>query len=168
MRVLNFVDRLIDNIGKVVSFTLIAIMLILVYAVIMRYVFNDSPEWTHETSLFLYGGLGMMLGGYTLLRRSHVRMDLIYNMLSPRKRAILDSITAPLFFLLIILLIWQGWETFRWSWLVEQRTDSMWHPLIWPAKLAIPIGAGLLLLMGTVDFVRNVYFSLKGKKLDEH
>ena len=110
----------------------------------------------------------MMLGAYTLLRRSHVRMDLIYNMLSPRKKAIIDSITAPLFFLLIILLIWQGWETFRWSWLVEQRTDSMWHPLIWPAKLAIPIGASLLLLMGTVDFVRNVYFSLKGKRLDEH
>ena len=170
MRIIGSVLRLIDAIsdwtGKIFIWALLPLIIILVYAVIMRYIFNDPVIWAHETSLFMYGGLGILIGAHVLRHRGHIRMDLFYNRLSSRKRAILDAVTAPLFFFLIILIIWYGWGMTEWAIRTHKITDSMWHPIVWPARLTIPIGGFLLLIQGAADFARNVYLAVRGRAIE--
>ena len=163
---LRLIDTISDRVGKIVAWFTLALVAMLVYAVIMRYAFNNSPEWAHETSLFMYGGICMFAGAYVLYHRGHIRMDLFYERLSPRGKAIMDSITAPFFFLFVVFLIWFGWELALWAIKTGKTTDSMWHPILWPVKLAIPIGGFLLLVQGIADFIRNLYFAIRGRSIE--
>jgi len=113
-----------------------------------------------------FGSVGVLIGGYVLLHKGHIRMDLFYNLFSLRKRAIIDCITTPIFFYLLILIIWHGWELTDWAIKTGKVTDSMWHPVLWPAKLTLPIGGALLLLQGTADFILNLYFAVRGRSIE--
>lgn len=164
--IVRFVDTISDRTGKILGWFLLALIVILVYAVVMRYIFNDPVIWAHETALFLYGGVGVMIGAYVLRHKAHIRMDLFYLRLSPRKRAIIDCITAPFFFFLMVLIIWHGWELAEWAIKTGKVTDSMWHPILWPAKLTLPIGGFLLLMQGAADFVRDLYLAIRGRSIE--
>ncbi|MCK4723891.1 MAG: TRAP transporter small permease subunit, partial [Dehalococcoidia bacterium] len=107
-----------------------------------------------------------MIGAYVLRHKGHIRMDIFYEPLSLRKRAVIDSITASFFFLFMVLLIWQGWVLAEWAIKTGKVTDSMWHPILWPIKLAIPIGGFLLLFQGIADFIRNLYFAIHGRGME--
>jgi len=76
----------------------------------MRYVFDKPTLFAHETGIYLYAFNGMMAGAWVLLHEEHVKMDALYGRLSPRTKAILDLITAPLFFYFCGLVLWQGWD----------------------------------------------------------
>lgn len=164
--VLRVVDAISDRTGKIVIWFLLALVLILVYAVVMRYIFRDPVIWAHETALFMYGGIGVLVGAYVLRHKGHIRMDIFYERLSPRKRAVIDSITASFFFLFMVLLIWQGWELAEWAIKTGKVTDSMWHPILWPVKLTIPIGGFLLLMQGAADFIRDLHFAIRGRSIE--
>src|SRR5439155_511532 len=83
-----------------------------------------------------------------LAHRRHVRIDVIYDRLSPRTRAKLDLFTFVFFFIYVAGLIWVG-STLAWgSFLEGEGTGTPWNPRIWPVKFAIPIAGVLLLLQG--------------------
>jgi len=85
---------------------------ITLYLVVLRYIFNSPTIWAFEVSNFLFGGIIILGGGYLLLHKGHVSVDIIYNRLSVRGKAILDLCTAPLFFLFVGVLMWQGIDMF--------------------------------------------------------
>ena len=165
VRVLGVVDSISDWSGKILGWLLIILSLILVYAVLMRYGFNWSPPWTHEAALFMYGGVAVLTGAYVLRHKGHIRMDIFYERLSLRKRAVMNSIFSPLFFGFMAILIWQGWEMTDFAMKTNQVTNSMWHPITWPAKLAMPVGGFLLLMQGTADFIRDLYLAITGRSI---
>ena len=139
--------------------------LLLVYEVIMRYGFNSPTIFAHETSLFLYGGTGMLVGGYVLLHNAHVRMDAVYGRLSPRSKAILDLITASIFFYLCGLVLWQGWGMGYRSLMAGEYTMTPWAPPYYPLKMAIPVAAFLILLQGLAKFIRDFFLAFRGREL---
>jgi TRAP-type mannitol/chloroaromatic compound transport system permease small subunit len=94
-------------------------------------------------------------GGYALLHRRHVTVDVVYARFSARTRAKLDVVTLVFFVLYLGTLIWAG---FVWGWdsiKIGETTGSPWNPPIWPVKLAIPIAAVLVLLQGIANVVRD-------------
>jgi len=99
VRLLRFIDNANEWVGRVVSFFVLAIMGVVIYEVAMRYLLVKSQLWVPETSLFLFGALFVLGGGYVFLHGSHVRLDAIYARFSPKVKAILDLITAIFFFL---------------------------------------------------------------------
>ena len=162
---IRWVDAMTEWIGKLASLMLIPMCLLLVYEVIMRYLLDNPTIFAQETSIYLYGGIGMFGGAYTLLYKGHVSLDIIYGRLSARRQAILDIITSPLFFLFCIVLIWQGWEMGYVSWTMDEHSPSPWGPPLYPIKLVIPVATGLLLLQGVVKLVRDIYIVVTGKEL---
>jgi len=165
VRVLGVVDSISDWSGKIIGWLLIILSLILVYAVLMRYGFNKPPSWAHETALFMYGGVAVLTGAYVLRHKGHIRMDIFYNRFSPRKKAIMNIICAPLFFGFMAILVWQGLDMTDYAIKHSQVTNSMWHPITWPAKLAMPLGGFLLLMQGTADFIRDLYLAIRGRSI---
>lgn len=131
----------------------------------MRYGFNSPTVFAHETSLFLYGGTGMLAGAFALRHDAHVRMDAVYGRLSPRSKAILDLITASIFFYLCALILWQGWEMAHRSLMVLEHTMTPWGPPYYPIKMAIPVAAFLILLQGLAKFIRDFFLAFRGSEL---
>jgi TRAP-type mannitol/chloroaromatic compound transport system permease small subunit len=164
-RFVSGIDTLSKWTGTVVGYFVPIMMLVLIYEVVMRYVFNEPTNWAHETSLYLFGSYFMLLGGYALYSRAHIAMDLLYNRWAPRMQAIADLITSLLFFFLIGGLLYFGaeyaWESvMRW-----EHSRTAWNPPIYPFKLMIPLGLTLILLQGLAKFVRDLNMAITGKKL---
>jgi len=151
--------------GNIVSVIYPVVVALVVYEIIMRFVFNAPTIWSNEATVYL-SALGYLLGGaYSLYYKAHVRVDILYLKFSPRVRAMLDVITF--FFTLIYMgsLIWFGsiytWESIK----ILEKTGSPWNPPIYPLKIAIPLGAFLILLQSITNFIRDLHFAIKGHKI---
>ena len=75
-KVLNLVEKILELICTVFVG---AIVLVLFYAVVMRYVFHMPPAWSIEVSRFMF--LWMVMFGAALVTRekSHIEIDFIVN-----------------------------------------------------------------------------------------
>ena len=154
-RYCDLIDRLNSWIGRFWALAIFGVTLAVLYEVISRGVFGRGTLWSNETTVYLSAIAYLIGGGYALAHRRHVRIDLVYDMLSPRKRAILDLFTFLFFVLYAGALIWvgttMGWTSFQQS----EGTGTPWNPPIWPVKLAIPAAALLLLLQGVANLLRD-------------
>jgi TRAP-type mannitol/chloroaromatic compound transport system permease small subunit len=109
-----------------------------------------------ERTVYLTAVAYLMAGGYTLLHRRHVIVDIVYAGLSRPARLYLDLLTFILFALYMGALIWFGWH-FAWtSFQQGETTGTLWSPPIWPVKFAIPFAGALLLLQGLANLIRDV------------
>ncbi|MFC1860917.1 TRAP transporter small permease subunit [Chloroflexota bacterium] len=162
---LKIIDKISDRLGKVVSFFIITIALIIGYEVVSRYIFNSPTLWAHETSLMFFAAFATLGGAYALLNRSHVNMDLIYGRLSVRTKAILDVITFFLFAFFCGVLIWTSGKTALKSLLMLEHASTNWEPPIYPFKLLLPVGTFFLLLQGIAKFIRDINILRKGEQV---
>ena len=162
---LRFINNMNDWVGKVVSFFVIPIMLILIWEVVARYVFDAPTFWAHETSEMFYGVHFMIAGSYCLRWKAHVNIDFLYGRLSVRRKAILDLFTWTVFFFFAGVLLWKtgliGWTSF----LRLEGTGSSWNPPLWPVKVAIPIAVALLLIQGISKYINDIYTAITGHEL---
>jgi len=160
------IDTINDKMGKGVSFLILILTLALIYEVVARYVFNKPTPWAHELGMFMFGAACMLAGAYVLLHKAHVNLDILYSRVTRRKQAILDLITAPVFFFVMILILWHGTDFALNSWKMLEISSSPWHPPYYPIKTIIPIAALLLLLQGIVKFTRDLFFVIRGRELE--
>lgn len=155
-RYCDFVDRLNSRIGRFWALAILGVTLAVLYEVASRSVFGQGTLWSNETTIYLSAAAYVIAGGYGLAHRRHVRIVLVYDLLSPRVRAILDCCTFLLFLLYMGGLAWVG-TTMAWtSYLQSEGTGTPWNPPIWPVKFAIPIAAALLLLQGSANLLRDI------------
>ncbi len=159
------IDAVSEWTGKIASKLIFAVVGVMVIGVVMRYFFNAPIFWAHHTSLYMCAAFGLLAAGYCLLHRAHVRIDIIYLRFSGRTQATLDVITAGLFFLFIIILLWQGILGFVDSWQLQETVIAAWRVVLWPFKLMVPIAAALLLLQGIAKFTRDLFYAVSGKEL---
>jgi len=164
-RYIKFVENLSDRIGYIVGFLIYPIMLILVFEVTMRYVFNSPTIWAHETSCMLYGTHFVLGGAYALRHGAFVNVEVLYMRFSKRTKAIIDLITWTMFYVFAGVLLWKG---VPWAWAsltVGEFSDSTWGPYVWPVKWTIPIAAFLILLQGSTKTIQDAYMALTGREI---
>jgi len=159
------VEKISEWSGKVLGLLLIPLTLILLYEVIARYFFENPTIWAHETSIYLFGFISVMSGAYVLLERAHVTLDLLYAHVSDRKKALLDTIVAPVFLFTLILMIWKGSVFAVQSWKILETSSTVWNPPLYPIKTVIPLAAVLLILQVGAKLIRDIFFVITGKEL---
>ena len=150
------IDRISTWIGKTVAWLGVILILELVYDTIARYVFNAPTQWSYDMSYMLYGTLFMLAAPYTLLRDENVRIEILYEQASPRRRALIDLIGYLVFFFPATgALLYFGARFALKSWIMLEGSGvSMWSPPIYPFKTVIPAAALLLLMQGLAQCVR--------------
>ena len=82
-KVLNLVEKILELICTVFVG---AIVLVLFYAVVMRYVFHMPPAWSIEASRFMFLWLVMFGAALVTRENSHIEIDFIANWLPPKVR----------------------------------------------------------------------------------
>lgn len=162
-RLLDAVDLISLWTGKAVALLLLPIAGVMTYEVVARYAFNAPTVWSTEIVVMLAGTLYIVGGAYTQFLRGHISVDTLFNYMSPRWQTITRvGLHFPVFCLYVGVLFWAGTE-FAWdSMMGNERSGSLWNPIIWPYKLVVPLGALLVLLQGTAQFLRDVLTLISG------
>ena len=150
------VTRLNDFVGRWIALLVFAMFAFLLLEVGFRYLLNAPTVWTNELTQMLFGVYAVMSGGYIMAHRGHVNVDLLHSQLPPRKRAVMDIFTSLIFFIFTLALLWFGIDMASESISSWETTYSAWNPPIWPVKLAIPVGTGLLVLQGLAKLLEDI------------
>ena len=164
---MRYIDKLSEWSGKVFAWLIIPLIFGLVFEVIARYGFNAPTVWSYDMTYMLCGTLFMMGVAFTIRHNAHVRVDVFYNMLSPRKKSVLEiCLYLIVFFPVTVVLFVKGVGYFWDSWVLRETAWlSPWRPIIYPFKAVLPVAALLMILQGMVEFIRNLIFAVRGKQL---
>ncbi len=82
---------------------------------------GDNSNTLSEAQWYMFAGMVMLGGAWTLKLNEHVRVDLIYGSVRERTRTWIDLL-GLIFFLLpmCVLMIWFTWPWFYQSWLTNE------------------------------------------------
>ena len=146
----HYIDTLNEWVGRGVSWVTLIMVLVVFVDVIMRYLFNTSFVFTQELEWHLFAFVFLIGAGYTLLHDGHVRVDIIYQQVSPKTKAWINII-GVIFFLIpgCFMVIDTSFSFVANSFAVmEGSPDPGGVPYRFIIKSTIPIGFSLLLLQG--------------------
>ena len=160
------ITRLNRWIGRWVSLAVLILFVFLLADVVMRYLIGQPAIWTAELATLIFGVYAIIGGGYLLTERGHVNVDIIYGQFSPKRKALVDIVTWPLFLIFVGVLLWQGYDIASEAIADMERSNSTWKAPLWPTKSLIPVAAILLLLQGFVRLWADVRV-LMGLPVDE-
>ena len=151
-----FLDKLIKNVGHVVMFANLLLILAIVAQVLMRYALNLNFPKLDELQWHLYGLVTMTGVSYALVTDSHVRVDLLHMQLSRRAQRVVEML--GILFLLspfVYLMIDQGYDYFYESLRVNERSSSATGlPMRWAFKAIIPAS---FVLLGLAAIARLIH-----------
>lgn len=178
------IDVINDWAGKILCLLMVPLIGVVVFEVISRNAFAimSSYGWdetaraigigptvfAYDISRMISGVLFMGAAGYGLMRGVHIRADFLYRNWSDKTQATVDAVLYIAFFipsmLFFTIIAAQYWElAYRTG---ETAFDSPWQPLLWPARLAMPVGGLLLLLQGFPELFRA--FHKMGKERERY
>lgn len=150
------IDRLTGRIGAAVSWLALFMVLVQGAIVLMRYVFGAGSVFLQESMLYMHGALFMLGAAATWMRHGHVRVDLFYRDLSPRRKAWVDGAGTVLFLIPFALTLWivsWGYVVDSWATL-EGSTEVAGIPARFLLKSTILAFAGLMLLQAIACLCR--------------
>ena len=160
-RIVATIDRGSEFVGRTVPWLLLVLVLIGAFNAIARYggkfIGADLSsnlylelQWTLFSAVFLLGG------SYTLKRRGHVRVDVLYDRLSPRRRTLIDRLGTWLLLIpfCIFMLVISFDPVLHSIELREQSPDPGGIPR-YLIKPLIPLGFALLLLQAIAEGLRR-------------
>ncbi len=150
------VDAVNYRVGRVAMYLIFVIGGILLASTVSRLVLGVPINWALEMSQFLLSAYYLLGGAYTLQLGAHVRMDLFYDRLSARKRAITDAVTILFVIFYLVVLFWGGVSSTEYAIVYQQQNYSSWAPLLWPVKVVMTIGVFLMLLQCVSSFFKDI------------
>jgi TRAP-type mannitol/chloroaromatic compound transport system permease small subunit len=143
-------------VGRTAAWLVVPMFLMLIVDVAMRYFVGRPTVWTSELTQLVFGFYAVIGGGWLLVERAHVNVDILYGRLTAKKKALVDLATSFLFFLFLGVLLWQGTSLAYDSIIRLETSQSIWNPHVWPVKAAIPLAGLLLLLQGLVRLASDI------------
>lgn len=157
IRLSKLIDALNEKIGQLVSWALLAAVLICSGNALARYALNRSSNAWLEIQWYLFAAMFMLASAYTLRRNEHVRIDVLSGRLSKRAQVWIDVLGFVFFLLPISLLILYLSLPYAWLSLRSQEMSSNAGGLIvWPVKMLLPVGFFLLSLQGISELIKRI------------
>jgi TRAP-type mannitol/chloroaromatic compound transport system permease small subunit len=163
-RVIYGIDQLSKSVGHAFAWCIVILTLGTCYEVFVRYVLNNPTAWAFDMSYLMYGAVFFMAGAYTLSRGGHVRADMYYRRWRPRVQATVELVLYVIFFFPgVLALVVAGWGYgYSSARIFEVSVNSPAGVPIWPLKMMIPVGAGLLALQGLAEVLRCIQCLVDG------
>jgi TRAP-type mannitol/chloroaromatic compound transport system permease small subunit len=119
--------------------------------------YTNYSSGLSEAVWYMFGGMVMLGGAWTLKMNEHVRVDLLYGSISERARTWIDLL-GGLFFLmpLCIILIYFTWPWFVQAWVQNVTSNAAGGLPRWPVRLMLPLGFGVLMLQGIAEIIKCI------------
>lgn len=153
----NRIDWLNEQVGRSVSWLNLALVGLVCFDVVTRYLFNQTAAWVNELEWHIFALVFLLGAGYALKHNRHVRVDLFFANFSEKDKALVN-LTGSLLF----LIPWSGilcYFAFFYSlnsWQMgETSPDPGGLPMRYLVKFAMVLGMFLLFLQGLSGVIRS-------------
>jgi TRAP-type mannitol/chloroaromatic compound transport system permease small subunit len=159
-----FIDRISIFVGEWAGLLVIAAVLVTVWEIVSRYVFNSPTMWAHVTTTSLTGVTYLVAGAYVLQRGELIRMTFLVERAEPRLRRWLDLLSDATAIFWGIVLVWgssiqaeKSALNFRNGEWKPETTGGAWDvPIPTAIRVLFFLGVTLFLLQAIVIFYRRV------------
>lgn len=152
------IDRLTAALGRAVAWLSLGIVLTQFGLVVARYVFSAGSVAVTESVIYGQAILVTLTAAWTLAAGGHVRVDIFYADVSPRRRALIDLIgTLVLLLPFMLALLWLSVPYALRSWAILERSQETGGlPLVFALKTTIPLFAALMAVQGVAQAIRAI------------
>jgi TRAP-type mannitol/chloroaromatic compound transport system permease small subunit len=166
MRALLGLSRQIDSLSSLVgrATSWLATLMIGIGAAnaILRYLSRDlglniGGNAALEAQWYLFSLMFLLGAAWTLERNAHVRVDVLYGRLSPKKRAVIDLAGSVLFLLpFCAFALYVSGPTVWNSWEVREMSQDPGGLPRYPIKAVILVSFLLLAIQGVSEVIKSV------------
>ncbi len=150
------VEAINKAVGKFSQYGVFAMMGLLLFESLSRTLFNRPHIWVVETAQFLMAAYYLLGGGYSMILKSHVRMDLLYGRWSRKRQALADVLTGPFLLFYLIFLLIGAISSIDYALKYGQKNYTPWAPPLAPIKIIMAIGILLMLLQAVATFFKDI------------
>jgi TRAP-type mannitol/chloroaromatic compound transport system permease small subunit len=166
------VSRAIDavnlRIGKVLSWLIVAAVLISATNATVRKIFDTSSNAWLELQWVLFSIVFLLCSPWTLLANEHIRIDIVNNLFPKRVRDVIDLVGHALFLLpLTIIMIVTSYPFFLRSFAIDEQSQNAGGLPQWPAKSLVLIGFVALFFQGISELIKRIAV-MRGDIPDPH
>lgn len=160
LKVAGAVERGIIRTGEAVAWLTFFMTVVTCLVAVLRYGLALGWIWLQETITWMHAAVFLLAAGYTLARDEHVRVDIFYRDMSPKRQAVVNLWGCALFLLpLSAGLLLGSMEYVQTSWLIQESSREA-GGLIYPfpslLKTLLPVTGGIMTLQALVICARSV------------
>lgn len=152
------IERVVDAIGRAVSWLTLGIVLLTFAIVVLRYAFAGGSIALQESVLWLHSAVFLLGAAFALKRDQHVRVDIFYREFDPRRKALADLAGTLLFLLPVAgFLVLISYEYVASAWAIREASrEPGGLPGVFLLKTLIPIAGVLLFVQGIALVLRQI------------
>ena len=158
------VEAINKVVGTIAMYLVFAMIGILLYEPIARNLFGISSIWAVEMAQFTMAAYYLLGGGFSMMLKGHVRMDLLYGRWSEKKKATYDVFTGLFLIFYLVFLLIGAYSSIEYAVMYGQKNRSAWAPYMAPIKIIMGTGVLLMLLQAIATFFKDLA-KARGKEI---
>lgn len=172
LRIARAIDALNDHLGRLFAWLTLAMVLVTVVIVALRYGFSIGYIWMQESVRFMHAFVFLLCAGYTLLYNEHVRVDVLYLKMSERGKAMVDIFGTIAFLIPVCtVIVYFSWDYVLNSWAeLEGSLEERGLHAVYILKTAIWVFAATMILQGISRVIHAAALlrGLEGETAETH
>ena len=161
MRILRALDKGVERLSEAVflggGILLLAMAITVFYSVVVSYAFHNPSAVAIELSKVLMVPGMIVTAAYIQRHNEHLRVTFLSSRFPQKVQTVLFEILTPILAVVVVsVMVWKAWDAAYYSYVMGETGYSAWGQPLWPVKMTIPIGYGVLLVTLVAQLVRGV------------
>lgn len=154
----HFIERFHLLLGTIVSWFTLLMAVLTVVIVVLRYGFGLGWIALQESVLYLHACVFMLGAAFTFKDNGHVRVDIFYRNMTPKKQAWVDIVGGVLLLMPVcVFILLTSWQYVMTSWrLLESSQAAGGLPAVFLLKTLILLFAVTLFLQAIADIISKL------------
>ncbi len=159
---MHLIDRLTDATYRAVRWLVLVMILLGAFNALARYATKHtgvamSSNAALDVQWYLFAMVFLLGAAYGMRHGVHVRVDVIYEKLSARRRAWVELVgTVVMTIPFCVMMLITAWPAVRNSWAIREGSPDPGGLARYPIKAVLILGFALLLLQAGVHVARQI------------
>lgn len=140
------ISRAVDALGRAAAWLNLGMVGASCIVVALRYAFDTGAIFLQESIVYLHGAAFLAGLSYALRHDAHVRVDILYSRMAPRRRALVDLLGHVVLLMplcVAIFVVALPYAAASWA-VLERSPEVAGIPAVFVLKTLIPASAALL------------------------
>lgn len=160
MKVLKWLDKHLEEVLLVIL--LAAIVLVMLYQIIRRYVFNSSLSWSEEFCRYCFIWFMFVAFSYSIRLKSDLRVDAVLHMLPAGARRVVEWFNLIVCLAVTAFLFKSSFDSVAYVAKTGETSTGLHLPFTYLYASMI-VGFGL----GTFRYIQRIVMEIQGKRKRE-
>ena len=154
-----WIDRLNEQVGRWVSWLVLAAVLISALNASARKAFSLTSNGLLEVQWYLFAAVFLLASGYTLLRQEHVKIDVVLGRFTRRTQVKVEIFGFIAFLLpFVVTVVVLVWPLVVKAYVSGETSPNAGGLIRWPVFALVPMGFGLLGLQTLSELIKRFAF----------